>query len=116
MGSQFFYRVVLAINPRKQFLECCQSVAEHADYVHLVTNSYCLEVDKLGSVLTEQCGFDEDRISGKGGGDITREMMFTLNECWSHNHSMRDRRQRAQSRDRCATKDRLWWFWARFIS
>ena len=92
-SSQYTYRVVLGMNPRKQFVECCQSVTEHADYVHLVSShhkTHCMEIGKLKRVLVEQCGFGEDRIFEKGKGDIFREIMYALNECFKHNHSKQE--------------------------
>ena len=91
--SQFTYRIVLGMNPRKQFVECCQTVTEHADFVHLVSShhqTHCMEIDKLKAVLVDQCGFGEDRIYDQGNGDIFREIMYALNECFKHNHSMKE--------------------------
>jgi len=86
--SRFSYRVVLAMNPRKQFVDCCRAVTEHADRVHLVSAAQSMDTGQLRAVLTEQCGFGEHRISDRAKGDIFREIMFALHEAAEHNHAV----------------------------
>ena len=89
--KQFKYRVVLTINPYKELQDCCRVVTQYADFIHCVSSKhegYCLEVGKLKSMLVENCGFDEERVSVKGDGEVFVELMYALNGCYLNNNFM----------------------------
>lgn len=65
-NESYAYRVVIAVNPKKNVKECCSIIAQYSDYIHLICAIHDpkkgSKIECLYNIFVDECSFSGNNI------------------------------------------------------